>query len=126
MSFRKNNHHREAKLKWKRFCEANWDLIERTDLPTPVIETEERFAGFLMHGYIDHHDDWSDFSISKMDAGQYKVFLVLVDKYFEAGYFDPGLLAVSHEERIRLARKYPQQFDPSFAEIIARQDEENA
>lgn len=127
MSFRKNNkHERDEKLKWNHFCEANKDLIERIGLSTPTIETQERFEDFLMHGYIDHHDDWSKSTVGKLDEEKYKLLKRLVEDYFEAGYFDPGLMAVSHEERIELARKYPKQFHPSFAEIIERHDEKDA
>jgi hypothetical protein len=41
-------------------------------------------------------------------------FVQLVDKYFGEGYFDPGLMAVGIEERLRLAKKYPNQFDDRF------------
>lgn len=125
MSFRKNNQQEcEKRLPWKRFCDVNRDLIERTGLTTPTIETQERFEDFLMHGYIDHHDDWSEFTFGHMDTQQFKWFKVLVGKYFEAGYYDPGLLAVGHYERIRLAHKYPQQFNPDFADMMDTQDEE--
>lgn len=121
MSFPKNNKdERDEKLKWNRFCDANRDLIERIGLTTPTIETEERFTDFLMHGYIDHHDDWSEYTVSKMNEEQYKFFKALIDKYFEAGYYDPSLIAVSHEERIEFARKYPKQFHPSFADIVEK------
>jgi len=127
MSFRKNTKdERDERLKWNRFCDANKDLIQQIGLTTPTIETDERFIDFLMHGYIDHHDDWSKYTVSKMDAEQYKLFKLLIDKYFEAGYYDPSLMAVSHEETIEFARKYPKQFHSSFVEIIERQDEKDA
>jgi hypothetical protein len=122
MSFRKKNkQERAGRQKWDSFCEANRELMERIGLTTPTMETQERFEDFLMHGYIDHHDDWSKFSVDKLDPARYELFKLLVDKYCEAGYADPGLMAVSHEERARLARKYPRQFHPSIIESANRQ-----
>jgi hypothetical protein len=111
MRFRQNNKQmREAKLRWDVFCTKNRELIERIGLPTPTIETEERFEDLLMHGYIDHHGDWSGFRVDQLDEGKYKLFKRLVEQYFAAGYDDPGLMAVEPTERERLAVKYPQRF----------------
>lgn len=124
MSFQQSHRkERDARLKWNRFCAQNQDLIEGIGLSTPTIETWERFEDLLMHGHIDHHDDWSQFNVSSLDKEQYELFKILVGKYFEAGYFDPGLMAVNHEERIEFARKYPAQFSPDFAEIVRKHDQ---
>ncbi|MCW5969279.1 MAG: hypothetical protein KIT57_12265 [Blastocatellales bacterium] len=52
---------------------------------------------------IDHHDDWSGFHVGQLSPDQYAAFKILVDRYF-AGYNDPGLIAVGHEEYVRLAK----------------------
>jgi hypothetical protein len=75
-----------------------------------VIETQKRFEDLLMHGYLDHHDDPTRFTIDELDAKKMEEFKQLVDRYFAAGYFDPGLMAIDLEDRIRLAKKYPNQF----------------
>ena len=69
-----------------------------------------------MHGYLDHHDDPAKFTVDNLDLAKREKFIALVDRYFEAGYFDPGLMAVNHEERLRLAKKFPDQFDKSLRE----------
>lgn len=79
-------------------------------MPTPTIETQGRFEDLLMHGNLDHHEDWSNFSVSHLSPEPYEAFQVLAEKYFAAGYGDPGLMVVPHQERIRLAKKYPKQF----------------
>jgi hypothetical protein len=111
MGFRQNNKQmRDAKLRWDVFCTTNRELIERIGLPTPTIETQERFEDLLMHGYIDHHSDWSRFRVDQLDEGKYELFKRLVEQYFAAGYDDPGVMAVEPKERERLAIKYPKRF----------------
>lgn len=73
-----------------------------------------------------HGDLWPNapmnFGVSDLDPPHYKLWVELVDKYFEAGFYDPGLWAVSHEERKALARKYPRQFGEWLRADV---DEEN-
>lgn len=121
MSFRQDNKSSRDRMKrWESFCEANRALIDQIGLPTPTIDTEERFTDLLMHGHIDHHDDWSRFVVDKLSLEKYTTFKVLVDRYFAAGYEDPGLMAVGHGERVRLAGKYPSQFANELVELANR------
>lgn len=117
LSFRKKKDDGHEKRRWQSFCAENADLIASLDLPSPVIETQERYEDLLMHGYLDHHHDPTRFTIDEFDATKIENFKQLVDRYFAAGYFDPGLVAVGFEERLRLAKKYPDRFDQSFSEI---------
>ena len=122
MSFHQENKKiRDRTMRWASFCETNMVLIDQIGLPTTTIDTEERFADLLMHGHIDHHEDWSGFSVRQLSPERYTRFKVLVDRYFAAGYDDPGLMAVEHEERVRLAKKYPEQFDSGRFELVNRQ-----
>ena len=116
MSFRRSRNDGIEQRRWGAFCVDNQELIASIDLPSPVVETQERFEDLLMHGYLDHHEDNTNFSVDKLDSAKLEKFQALVDRYFDAGYCDPGLMAVSHEERVRLAKKYPDQFDKSFRE----------
>ena len=116
MGFRKKNDHVE-KRRWQSFCAENADLIDNLHFPFAVIETQERFEDLLMHGYLDHHHDFTGFTIDEFDSSKMEKFKELVNRYFAAGYFDPGIMAVDLEERRRLAKKYPDQFDKSFGEI---------
>jgi hypothetical protein len=116
VSFRRSKNDGFEQRRWRVFCAENQELIASIDLPSTVVENQERFEDLLMHGYLDHHDDPAKFTVDKLDSAKLEKFSALVDRYFEAGYFDPGLMAVSHEERLRLAKKFPDQFDKSLRE----------
>src|SRR5262245_41571238 len=106
MGFRQNNkERREAELRWEAFCATNRELIERIGLPTPTIENQARFEDLLMHSYIDHHDDWSNFNIEQLNEEKYELFKRLVERYFAAGYDDPGIVAVGNKEREKIRQK---------------------
>lgn len=117
MSFRKNNREEKAeKRKWEAFCQTNWELIERTDIPLTTIETLDRFYDLLMHGYLDHHDDPLKFSLHRLqrsDPERFELFKELVDRYFEAGFSNPGMTPAAvggREGYLNLVRKYPGRF----------------
>ena len=114
MSYRRGKNEVVGQRRWSTFCVDNRDLIAIVDLPSQVVETQERFEDFLMHGYLDHHNDPTKFSVNKLDSAKLEKLKELVDRYFEAGYLDPGLMVLGHKERLRLAKKYPDQFDKSF------------
>ena len=116
MSFRKKNNYAEKK-RWQSFCAQHANLIDSLHFPSAVIEKQECFEDLLMHGYLDHHDDPTRFTIDEFDSLKMEKFKTLIDRYFASGYFDPGLMAVDLEERLRLAKKYPDQFDDSYGEI---------
>lgn len=124
MSFRKNNNEdRIERLNWEDFCKRNRRLMERIGLTTPTFETEDRFRDFLLHGYIDHHDDWSEYSVRKMNEEQYELFKVLIGRYLDAGYDALSMMAISRKELIEFAKKYPQKFQPYVSCIEKNQDE---
>lgn len=116
MSFCQNN---ETIRKWNAFYQANRELIARIGLPGPTVDTWDRFADLLMHGYIDHHDDPSKFFIEELTPDRYALFKELVDMYFGAGFSDPGMHHVivgGMEEWVTLVKKYPKQFSPYSVE----------
>jgi hypothetical protein len=117
MTFHRNKQDAQERKRWRAFCVTNQDLIESIGLPLSVVETHERFEDLLMHGYLDHHADPTKFSISELNAVQVEKFKAFIDRYFAAGYFDPGLMAVSNEERKALAKKYPKQFNSSLRTV---------
>ena len=116
MSYRRSKNEVVGQRRWSTFCVDNRDLIAVVDLPSQVVETQERFEDFLIHGYLDHHNDPTKFSVDKLNSAKLEKLRELVDRYFEAGYLDPGLMALGHEERLRLAKKYPDQFDKSLGD----------
>ena len=83
MSFRRDS---DKARRWNRFLDANRGLVIAAGLMDPHTETEERFADFLMHGYLDHHEDTTEFTVDDLSAPQYDAFKKLVARYFECGY----------------------------------------
>ena len=73
-------------------------------------EKMEMFDDFLMHGWIDHHDDPIGFTDVDMTAEQKSKFKKLIWKYFEAGFPDPGIAVLPLEEMGDLARAFPAAF----------------
>ena len=84
--------------------------MESIGLPESVIETHEQFEDLLIHGYLDHHDDETGFHIKQLSATQRKQFIELLNDFFADGYYNPGLMVQSDEEREGLAKRYPTQF----------------
>jgi hypothetical protein len=130
MSFRQKNKQSGAdKRNWNSFCEVNWLLIERIGLPITTVETLDLFYDLLMHGYIDHHDDPLHFSIDQLDPERLDLFRVLIEKYFEAGFHDPGMgawLVGGEEPWLALVRRYPNQFTHYDVKHAKGADEESA
>jgi hypothetical protein len=121
MGFRQNN---EMKRKWNVFYEANKELIENTGLPGPTVETWDSFAQLLMHGYYALFR----FDLRELEPEKFELFKVLLDRYFGAGFPDPGMHPVyagGEEAFLRLAKKYPNQFLAYDVERANEQDEEN-
>jgi hypothetical protein len=88
MSFRQSN---ETNRRWNAFYRANKELIEEIGLPGPTVDTWDRFADLLMHGIIDHHDDPTHFDLDQLSRAKRKLFRLLVYRYFEAGFANPGM-----------------------------------
>jgi hypothetical protein len=123
MSFRQNN---ETTRKWNAFYQANRELIEQTGVPRPIVETWDLFTDLLMHGYIDHHDDPTHFTIKELTPDQLELLRQLVDKYFEAGFPSPGLdtlVTGGTEGWVALVKKYPGQFGPRSVTYAHEWDE---
>jgi hypothetical protein len=45
--------------------------------------------------------------VSSLTEAQYALLVALVDRYVADGNRDPGLAAIRHEDRGRLAMRYP-------------------
>jgi len=124
LSFRQNN---EMQRKWHLFWQANKDLMEQIGLPGTITDTWDRFADFLMHGHLDHHDDPLKFGVWELRREKVELLKRLVDNYFAAGFPDPGITVTvvgGQQEYLRLVRKYPNQFGPRTVEIANEQSEE--
>ena len=127
MSFRRKKESGAKARQWDAFCQANWQLIERIGLPIATIETLDRFYDLLMHGYLESYNDPTEFRLWKLKPENLKLFSVLVDRYFEAGFHNPGMSPAEvggREEYLRLARKYPDQFSSFDIAEATEQDRE--
>jgi hypothetical protein len=110
MSFRQNN---ETNRRWNAFYQANKVLIEGIGLPGSTVDSWDRFAFLLMHGDMYPYDAPLRFAIKDLSSEKLESFRLLVDRYFEAGFHDPGMppaLVGGENEYLELARKYPGQF----------------
>jgi hypothetical protein len=114
LSFHQNN---EINRKWNIFYQANKELIEKIGLPGPTVDTWGRFADLLMHGIIDHHDDPTHFDLNDLSPEKLKLFRMLVDRYFEDGFSNPGIhpaIIGGHKAFLKLIRKYPKAFSGQY------------
>ena len=64
----------------------NNEVIRAAGLPESVINPISRWDDFLMHGYVDHHDDPSRFTVDELSEEQYYALVQLVESYFAFGY----------------------------------------
>lgn len=90
-NYRRYKKEAQMKHKWETFCRINNALITKTGLPLAYIEKQALFDDFLMHGYIDHHEDSLEFTTEKMSTDQYHNLMLLVQKYLKAGFSNPGI-----------------------------------
>ena len=102
MGYRRTKEQARAKKEWEAFIAENQRLISEVGLPEIMLETERHWEDFLMHGYLDHHDDSTDFSVDELDKRRYEGLRELVVRYFEAGdsYFTPMALSVEDQQRM--------------------------
>lgn len=65
MSFKANN--LENKV-WKDWLRENKDFIERCNLPETILKSRSHWEDFLLHGYLDHHEDESNFNLENLST----------------------------------------------------------
>lgn len=108
MSYRRKRDDAQELRRYKAFCRNNQSLIDQVGLPLFIVDDYDAFIYFLMHGEL-----WPDvplnFDVSALHGARRAAYLLLLDKYFEAGLQNPGLLLPLLEQEA-LARKYPEQF----------------
>jgi hypothetical protein len=107
MSYRRKRDDAQELRRYKAFCLNNSTLIDQVGLPSFVVEDYNAFMYVLMHG-----ETWSDapitFEVSALQGERRAAYLLLLEKYFEAGLQNPGLWLLE-AERAALAQKYPEQ-----------------
>ncbi len=90
MSYRRKREDTQELRRYKTFCCDNQSLIDQVGLPSFIIDDYNAFVYLLMHG-----ETWAgapvDFDVSTLQGERRAAFLLLLDKYFEAGLQNPGL-----------------------------------
>jgi hypothetical protein len=118
MSFRQKN---DTNRKWNAFYQANRELIAHIGLPGPIVDTYDQFVYFMMHDY----DPLSAFDIKELSPEKRDLLKSLVEKYFEAGFSNPGIgpwLVGGEKEFLRLVRQYPKSFNLQYLKWANEQD----
>ena len=102
----------EATTQLRRFHEFQRDnskLIDEIGIPSFVIEDYNHFIYFLMHG-----ETWPNapfwFGIYNLSVEKRKLYLLMLEKYFEAGCDYPGLMGLTKAEEEELEKKHPKPF----------------
>jgi hypothetical protein len=109
MSYRRKSETAEELRQYKAFCRDNFHLIEQIGLPSLVVEDYDAFIYFLMHGGTWPHAPIS-FGLENLTQEQRQAYLLLLDRYFDAGFAYPGLMGLTQAERSEVERKHPKQF----------------
>ena len=106
MGYRRSKENAEAARNWSTFVARNRRVVEAAGLPQAVTESINHWDDFLMHGYLDHHDDPAGFTVDQLSDEQYAALLQFVESYFAGGYeyFTPVVLR--DEDRHRLEMRY--------------------
>lgn len=86
MRYRRSSESTEAARTWRRFLDATSALVGEAGLPSAVTESRERWDDFLMHGYLDHHEDPTNFTVKELNERQYDALVRLVAVYLAAFY----------------------------------------
>ena len=95
-----------AAREWSTFVARNKKVVEAVGLPQVVTESINHWDDFLMHGYLDHHDDPTGFTVDELSEEQYTALLQFVDSYFASGYEYFTLAVLRDEDRRRLEMRY--------------------
>src|SRR5688572_29439816 len=104
MGYRRPKESVEAARNWSTFVACNRIVTEAARLPQVVTESINHWDDFLMHGYLDHHHDPTDFTVDQLSDEQYDALLQFVDSYFAGGYeyFTPIALRVEDQQRLEM------------------------
>jgi hypothetical protein len=76
MSYRQNN---KRSLAWREWLRENEDALNECHLPDIVLSSEAHWWDFLMHGYLDHHDDPSGFVVDNLSPGEMRCLKRLLE-----------------------------------------------
>jgi hypothetical protein len=89
------------------FRQANAALLQASGVPASLYESRELFDDLLMHGYIDHHEEPTHFSVSRLSRSQVEALVEVAARYLRSGFPDPGISGLmgarTQEEILRRA-----------------------
>ena len=86
MGYRRSKEKVGAARNWSTFVARNRRVVEAVGLPQVVTESINHRDDFLVHGYLDHHDDPTGFTVDQLSEERYTALLQFVDSYFASGY----------------------------------------
>jgi hypothetical protein len=86
MGYRRSTEQVKSRRDWRAFVAHNQTLIDAAGLPLIVTESVDHWDDFLIHGYLDHHDDPTGFVVNQLNERQYRALVRLIESYFVAGY----------------------------------------
>ena len=58
----------EKALSWSRWLSQNQEKLFACGLPQIVLTNKNHWQDFLMHGYLDHHSDVSNFVLDNLSS----------------------------------------------------------
>ncbi len=101
MTYRRSKQRADTGREWRTFLELHYALVAAAALPEAILETRERWDDFLMHGYLDHHEDPSRFTVDMLSSAQLQAVRALAVVYFGDRGADYTPLAISQCGRER-------------------------
>ena len=103
MGHRRSSESTERDRRWRAFVVAQASLVRAAGLPEAVMASQARWDDFLMHGYLDHHDDPGGFSVAELNGPAYGALRELVGAYFATGggFFTPFALRPEDQAALR-------------------------
>lgn len=63
MSYRSEN---KERISWRKWLLRHQTALAACRLPALVLQDEKHWWDFLMHGYLDHHEDPSRFTVDAL------------------------------------------------------------
>jgi hypothetical protein len=101
MSFRRSKQRALESYRWRQFVEQNSARLEASGLPLLIYQSQEMFLDFLIHGYIDHHEDPTRFSVMKLSSFELDLLADIIVDYLHSGFPNPSI-GMPHELRNRV------------------------
>jgi len=80
MSFKPKNN---EKALWKDWLSEHKNALEKCNLPEIVLKSRNHWEDFLLHGFLDHHSETSNFSIDDLSQESQKNLLNFLQNELE-------------------------------------------